>query len=80
MREQRNPAPGEEDDNTDRTVMLILLDRDQPWPPSVEQLARELGRDPMDSVARLRAAGLLNTLDRYVWPTRAAVRAEQLCF
>ncbi len=79
MREQSTPAPGEEDETIDRTVMLIVLDREQPWPRSVEDLGRELGRDPTDSVARLKGAGLLNTLDRFVWPTRAAVRAEQLC-
>jgi hypothetical protein len=79
MREQRTPAPSEEDDTTDRTVMLILLDRDHPWPRSVDELGRELGEDPADSVARLRGAGLLSKIDRFVWPTRAAVRAEQLC-
>ncbi len=79
MREQRIPVPSEEDDNTDRAVMLILLDREQPWPRSVDELGRELGQDPADSVARLSAAGLLNTIDRFVWPSRAAVRAEQLC-
>jgi hypothetical protein len=80
MREQRTPAPSEEDDTTDRTVMLIVLDREHPWPRSVEDLGRELGQDPTDSVAWLKGAGLLYTLDRLVWPTRAAVRAERLCF
>ena len=79
MREQRTPTPSEEDEATDRTVMLIVLDREQPWPRSIEDLGRELGQDPRDSVARLKGAGLVYTLDRFVWPTRAAVRAEQLC-
>ena len=79
MREQRTPGPSEEDETTDRTVMLIVLDREQPWPRSIEDLGRELDQDPTDSVARLKGAGLLYTLDRFVWPTRAAVRAEQLC-
>lgn len=79
MREQRTPAPCEEDETVDRTVMLILLDREQPWPRSIEDLGRELGQDPSDSVARLKGAGLLYTLAQFVWPTRAAVRAEQLC-
>ncbi len=79
MRDQRTPAPSEEDDSTDRTVMLIVLDREHPWAPSVDELARELGQDPTDSVARLRGAGLLHAHDKYVWPTRAALRAEQLC-
>jgi hypothetical protein len=54
MRDQRNSAPAEDDDSTDRTVLLILLDREELWPQSVEELARELGHDPTDSVARLR--------------------------
>ena len=79
MREQRTPTPSEEDEAIDRSVMLIVLDREQPWPRSVEDLGRELGQDPADGVARLKGAGLVYTLDRFVWPTRAAVRAEQLC-
>jgi hypothetical protein len=79
MREQRTPAPSEEDETTDRTVMLILLDREQPWPRSIDDLSLELGTDPTDSVARLKGAGLLYMPNRFVWPTRAAVRAEQLC-
>jgi hypothetical protein len=79
MRDQRTPAPGEEDETTDRTVMLILLDREQPWPRSIEGLSRELGQDSTDSVARLKGAGLLYTLERFVWLTKAALRAEQLC-
>ena len=59
--------------------MLILLDREQPWPRSIEDLGRELGQDPSGSVACLKGAGLLYALDRFVCPTRAAVRAEQLC-
>lgn len=79
MREQRTPVPSDEDETIDRTVMLILLDREQPWPRSIADLSRELGQDPTDSVARLKGAGLLYMFDHFVWPTSAAVRAEQLC-
>ncbi len=49
----------EEDDIADRTVMLILLDREQPWPRTLSELERELGETAAESVARLRRAGLL---------------------
>jgi hypothetical protein len=79
MREQRTHAPGEEDETTNCTVMPILLDREHPWPRSVDELTQELGQDPTGSVARLKGGWLLCILDRYVWPTRAAVMAEKLC-
>jgi hypothetical protein len=46
MGHEGSVAPAGDEDGTDRTVMLILLDRSQPWPRSIDELARELGRDP----------------------------------
>ena len=42
------------------------------------ELRRELGAEPADGLARLRGAGLVCRLGEFVWPTRAAVRADEL--
>ena len=76
MRDERTLA--EQDDWVDRTVLVLLLDRERPWPWSVGELERELGGDPTDSVARLYAAGLIWRRDGFVWPTKAAIRADEL--
>jgi len=78
MRDQRTPTPDEEEDRTDRAVLLLLLDRERPWPCSEDELARELGMSPGDSLARLHGAGLIYRLHEFVWATRAAVRVAEL--
>ena len=62
----------------DRTILVLLLDRERPWPCSTGELARELGADPADGLARLHGAGLVCRLGEFVWPSRAAVRADEL--
>ncbi|MGH2831887.1 MAG: hypothetical protein ACRDK2_03855 [Solirubrobacteraceae bacterium] len=47
---------------------------------SVDELARALG-DPLkaiDGLRRLESYGLVHRLDDFVFPSRAAVRAEQI--
>jgi hypothetical protein len=52
-----------------------------PWPWSLEELAREVQErdiDTADAVARLTETGLVHRLDKFVFPTRTARRAEEL--
>lgn len=52
-----------------------------PWPWTLEELGREIqekGIDTADAVARLTETGLVHRLDRFVFPTRTARRAEEL--
>jgi len=76
MRDERTPA--HDDDRLDRTILVPLIDRERPWPCSTGGLAPELGHDPADGLARLHGAGLICRLGEFVWPTRAAVRADEL--
>jgi hypothetical protein len=76
MRDERTSAHYE--DRLDRTILVLLLDRERPWPCSTGELARELGHDPADGLARLHGAGLIWRRGEFVWPTRAAVRADEL--
>ena len=78
MRDERTPTPAEKDDRADRAVLLLLLDRERPWPCSEDELTRELGMSPADSLARLRGAGLIYRLHEFTWASRAAVRADEL--
>jgi len=75
---QDEPTPAEQEDRLDRIVLVLLLDRARPWPCSGAELARELGCDPTDSLARLHGSGLICRLGEFTWPTRAAVRADEL--
>lgn len=63
----------------DLNVLNLLL-VDSPWPWSVEEIARELQNrlDAEDAVCRLVGAGLVHRLGVFVFPTRAARRADQL--
>lgn len=52
-----------------------------PWPWTVEELSRETrekGIDTADAIARLAETGLVHRLDKFVFPTRTARRAEEL--
>jgi hypothetical protein len=76
MRDERTSA--QDEDRVDRTILVLLLDRLRPWPCSVGELRRELGEDPADGLARLHGARLICRHGNFVWPTRAAVRADEL--
>jgi len=76
MHGERSPA--ETEAHADRTILVLLLDRERPWPSSVAELAREVDYDPTDGLARLHGAGLVHRRGVFVWPTRAAVRADEL--
>jgi hypothetical protein len=76
MHAERTPA--EDEDRVDRTILVLLLDRERPWPCSISELRRELDLDPEDGLARLHGAGLIWRRGEFVWPTRAAVRADEL--
>jgi hypothetical protein len=78
MPSKRTLSPAEEDGQTDSAVLALLLYSDSQRPWSVEEVEREIGRDTDDSLARLYGAGLIHRLKRFVWPTRAAVVAEEI--
>jgi hypothetical protein len=67
-----------DDRDRDRNVLTLLLD--DPWPWSVDEIARELQNclDAEDAICRLTGAGLVHRLGEFVFPTRTACRADQL--
>jgi hypothetical protein len=78
MHEQRIPTPAEEEAQEDAVVLGLLLgDREQrPW--SKDEIPREVGGDPSDSLHRLYGAGLIHRLEGFSWATRAALRADEV--
>jgi hypothetical protein len=84
MPDQRNPeqAPpdvAEIERQADLTILSILL-HDEPWPWSVDELARELEDriEAEDSVHRLTRSGLVHQAGNLVFPTRTARRGAEV--
>jgi hypothetical protein len=71
---------GVQDDLDDGMLLAILLDSDQPGLWSIDELIRAVGdrTTAADALMRLERDGLIHRLDRFVFPTRAAVRGEEI--
>jgi hypothetical protein len=67
-----------EEDRDSNVLNLMLCD--SPWPWTVDEIARELHTrmGAEDSVGRLAGMGLVHRLGEFVFPTRAARRADQI--
>jgi hypothetical protein len=78
MHDQPNQSPGERMDQLDQSLLTTLTSEDSHRPWSIAELASELGADATEPLARLARAGLIHRLDRFVWATRSAVRAQEL--
>ena len=76
MHDQRTPSVAERDAYTDTALLGLLIYDDSQRPWSVDEVEREIGDDTRDSLARLHGAGLLNRVEDFVWPSRAAVIAH----
>ena len=78
MCDKPNLSIAEQDMNTDRAVLDLLIYEDSQRPWSVEEVRREIGSDAEDSLARLHGGGLVHRHDGFAWPTRAALLAHRL--
>jgi predicted transcriptional regulator len=80
MQENPTPTVADQERHSDREILELLLDHEEQRPWSVEELAREMGEriDTLDSLARLRAAGLIHRCGEFVFASRAALVAERL--
>jgi hypothetical protein len=84
MRDQRNDEDvsvegvGEEVQDNGVLNLMFLDSHSYPW--TVEEIGRETHDRlaAVDSVCRLTEAGLLHRIGEFVFPTRAARRANQL--
>jgi hypothetical protein len=79
MHDKRN-HDGLTEEDRDRGVINLML-CGPTWPWSIDDIAREVRNRPdaEDSLARLHVAGLIHRLGDFVFPTRAALTAADLC-
>jgi hypothetical protein len=81
MREKDTLPLPHDDDKFDHAILTLLLHERSPGPWAIDELVREIGDRIAveDAIARLYGAGLIHRLDPgFVFPTRAALRADQL--
>jgi hypothetical protein len=71
-------TPGERIDRREKMVLAMMLEDPFPW--TVEEIGRALNNQgyASDSVDKLAGAGLVHRLDGFVFPTRAARRADEI--
>jgi hypothetical protein len=80
MQEQSISVSAEDQDRVEHAVLDLLLSSDLPGLWSVQEVQREIGK-PLavsDCLAHLARTGLVHRCGEFVFPTRAAVRADQL--
>lgn len=80
MPDQSTRTLAEEDCGSDAAILGLLSKDGEQRPWSVNEVAREIGNHgaTVDGLARLFGAGLIHRCGEFVWPTRAALRAEEL--
>jgi hypothetical protein len=61
------------------SAQLVAEQRVEPL-GQLDEIEREMGRDPSDSLNRLYGSGLIHRLDgkRLFWATRAALMADEI--
>jgi hypothetical protein len=79
--EKTTPTPAQQDQNADGNILCWLTQDDAQRPWSVEEIIREYGdrANAVDALARLYGVGLIHRMGEYVWATRAAIRADEIC-
>ena len=65
-----------EEDGRVLGVMNYPEPSDRPW--SIEEIARAVRHGPRDSLARLLCEGVVHAIGKFYFPTRAAVRGEEI--
>ncbi|HEY3864548.1 MAG TPA: hypothetical protein VGL54_00505 [Solirubrobacteraceae bacterium] len=78
MPDQDTPSIIEQDAGTDSAILSLLIEETSHRPWAVEEIAREIGSSPKDSLNRLYGGGLIHRLNEFVWATRAAVVADDI--
>jgi len=80
VQDEGTHTPAEDDEQTEATILTLLLNPKVQRPWAVDEVIREIGRpdDTTDAIARLHAAGLVHRLDEFVFATRAALRLDQI--
>ena len=79
MQDQRTLEPGEQDAQDDSAVLSLMVNTEHQRLWSFDEIEREMGSNPIDSLNRLYGAGLIHRLDkRFFWATQAALVADEI--
>ena len=80
MQPENNHSVADEELQHDREVLDLLMDEDNRWPWTVEELGREYGNEVVvqDALARLQGGGLIHRLENLVFPSRSATYGSRL--
>lgn len=78
MHDQDTRTPIERERVLDSAILSILVNEGSHRPWSIEEIRRELRRDPTDSLRRLHGGGLIHRLEGFVWAARPAVMVDEL--
>jgi hypothetical protein len=77
---QDNPTQTtiERQNQEDSVVLALLINDGNHRPRSLDEITRTMERSAEDSLRRLYAGGLIHRLNGFVWPSQAAVMADEL--
>lgn len=79
MQEQTTLSPAEREGMTDSAILEMLVNADGQRLWSFDEIEREMGSNPIDSLNRLYGGGLIHRLDkRFFWATRAALMSDEI--
>jgi hypothetical protein len=78
MHDQTTLSPAKREGQLDSAILGLLMMETSHRPWSFDEIAREIGENPTDSLNRLYGGGLIHRLDGFVWGTRAAVMAGEI--
>lgn len=79
MQEQPTLSVAEREGMKDAAVLGVMVNAVDQRLWSFEEIEREMGSNPIDSLNRLYGGGLIHRLDKeFFWATRAALMAEEI--
>lgn len=80
MQDDSTRSVAAEEQRVDQAILALLLTPEEQRPWSVREVELEIGEQlaTVDSLARLRAAGLIHRCGEFVFAARAALIAERL--
>ncbi len=79
MQQEPTLSPAEREGMTDSAILGLLVNAEDQRLWSFEEIEREMGYNPIDSLNRLYGGGLIHRLDKkFFWATRAALMADEI--
>jgi hypothetical protein len=80
MQDESTPTVADEERRADQAILALPLTPEEQRPWSVHEVELEMGDHlaTVDSLARLRATGLIHRCGEFVFASRVALTAERL--